>query len=154
MPLYLGVMSHASNPPPPTDRASLCSFGCPETQSIDQASLERRDPPASGSLVLWIKVCYTMLLITTPERSRQKCFSKFKVSLCYTQSSRLPQATWWNLLSEPPETWAVLILQEVVCLPCKHENTSSVPGTPTKRWVWWNLYGPTARKAKTSSSFS
>jgi hypothetical protein len=41
------------------DRVSLCSPGCPGTHSIDQAGLEPRNPPASGSRVLGLKVCVT-----------------------------------------------------------------------------------------------
>jgi hypothetical protein len=39
------------------DRVSLCHPGCPETHSVDQAGLELRDPPASASEVLGLKVC-------------------------------------------------------------------------------------------------
>jgi hypothetical protein len=35
---------------------SLCSPGCPETHSVDQAGL---DPPASASQVLGLKACAT-----------------------------------------------------------------------------------------------
>jgi hypothetical protein len=41
------------------DRVSLCSLGCPETHSVDQAGLELRNPPASASQVLGLKVCAT-----------------------------------------------------------------------------------------------
>jgi hypothetical protein len=41
------------------DRVSLCSPGCPGTHSVDQASLEFRNPPASASRVLGLKVCVT-----------------------------------------------------------------------------------------------
>jgi hypothetical protein len=34
------------------DRVSLCSPGCPETHSVDQAGLELRNPPACASRVL------------------------------------------------------------------------------------------------------
>jgi hypothetical protein len=37
-------------------RVSLCSPGCPGTHSVDQAGLEFRDPPASASRVLGLKV--------------------------------------------------------------------------------------------------
>jgi hypothetical protein len=43
------------------DRVSLCSPGCPGTHFVDQAGLELRNPPASASQVLGLKVC-----ITTP----------------------------------------------------------------------------------------
>jgi hypothetical protein len=41
------------------DRVSLCSPGCPGTHSVDQAGLERRNPPASTSQVLGLKACAT-----------------------------------------------------------------------------------------------
>jgi hypothetical protein len=42
------------------DRVSLYSPGCLETHSVDQASLELRNPPASASQVLGLKACATM----------------------------------------------------------------------------------------------
>ena len=41
------------------DRVSLYSLGCPGTHSVDQAGLELRNPPASASQVLGLKVCAT-----------------------------------------------------------------------------------------------
>ena len=41
------------------DRVSLCNPGCPRTHSVDQASLELRNPPASASQVLVLKACAT-----------------------------------------------------------------------------------------------
>jgi hypothetical protein len=41
------------------DRISLCSPGCPEIHSVDQAGLELRNPPASASQVLGLKACAT-----------------------------------------------------------------------------------------------
>jgi hypothetical protein len=41
------------------NRVSLCSPGCPGTHSVDQAGLELRNPPASASQVLGLKVCAT-----------------------------------------------------------------------------------------------
>jgi hypothetical protein len=40
-------------------RVSLCSPGCPGTHSVDQAGLKLRNPPASASRVLGLKVCAT-----------------------------------------------------------------------------------------------
>jgi hypothetical protein len=37
------------------DRVSLCSLGCPETHSVEQAGFEFREPPASASQVLGLK---------------------------------------------------------------------------------------------------
>jgi hypothetical protein len=42
------------------DRVSLYSPGCPGTHFVDQAGLELRNPPASASWVLGLKVCATM----------------------------------------------------------------------------------------------
>jgi hypothetical protein len=39
------------------DRVSLDSPGCPGTHSVNQAGLELRNPPASASQVLGLKVC-------------------------------------------------------------------------------------------------
>jgi hypothetical protein len=41
------------------DRVSLYIPGCPGTHSVDQAGLELRNPPASASQVLGLKVCAT-----------------------------------------------------------------------------------------------
>jgi hypothetical protein len=41
------------------DRVSLYSPGCPGTHFVDQAGLELRNPPASASRVLGLKVCAT-----------------------------------------------------------------------------------------------
>jgi hypothetical protein len=41
------------------DRVSLYSHGCPGTHFVDQAGLELRNPPASASQVLGLKVCAT-----------------------------------------------------------------------------------------------
>jgi hypothetical protein len=38
------------------DRVSLCSPGCLGTHSVDQDGLELRNPPASASQVLGLKV--------------------------------------------------------------------------------------------------
>jgi hypothetical protein len=42
------------------DRVSLYSPGCPESHFVDQAGLELRNPPASASQVLELKVCTTI----------------------------------------------------------------------------------------------
>jgi hypothetical protein len=39
------------------DRVSLCSPGCPGTHSVDRAGLGLRNPPASASQVLGLKMC-------------------------------------------------------------------------------------------------
>jgi hypothetical protein len=41
------------------DRVSLYSPSCPGTHFVDQAGLELRNPPASASQVLGLKVCAT-----------------------------------------------------------------------------------------------
>jgi hypothetical protein len=41
------------------DRVSMCSPGCRRTHFVDQAGLNLRNPPASASQVLGLKVCAT-----------------------------------------------------------------------------------------------
>jgi hypothetical protein len=41
------------------DRVSLCRPGCPGTHSVEQAALELRNPPASASQVLGLKLYAT-----------------------------------------------------------------------------------------------
>ena len=41
------------------DRVSLYRPGCPGTHSVDQAGIELRNPPASASQVLGLKVSTT-----------------------------------------------------------------------------------------------
>jgi hypothetical protein len=41
------------------DRVFLYSPGCPGTHSVDQVGLKPRNPPASVSQVLGLKVCAT-----------------------------------------------------------------------------------------------
>jgi hypothetical protein len=47
------------------NRVSLFSPGCPGTHSVDQAGLELRNPPASASQVLGLKVCATTTRLST-----------------------------------------------------------------------------------------
>jgi hypothetical protein len=42
---------------------SVYNLGCSGTHSVDQAGLELRDPPASASQVLGLKVCATTWLL-------------------------------------------------------------------------------------------
>jgi hypothetical protein len=42
---------------------SLCSFSCPGTLSVDQASLDLRDWPVSASRVLGIKMCAPSVIL-------------------------------------------------------------------------------------------
>ena len=54
-------MAHAFNSSTREAEAGrfLCNPDCPGTHSVDQAGLELRDPPASASQVLGLKVCVT-----------------------------------------------------------------------------------------------
>jgi hypothetical protein len=58
------------------DRVSLCSSGCPRTHSVDQAGLQLRNPPASASQVLGLKVC-----ATNTQLSQQTFKDNFSVPL-------------------------------------------------------------------------
>jgi hypothetical protein len=57
------------------DRVSLCSPGYPGTHSVAQAGLELRNPPASASQVLGLKVC------GTTARLRFMCYDIHKQSI-------------------------------------------------------------------------
>jgi hypothetical protein len=64
------------------DRVSLCSLGCPGTHSIDQAGLELRNPPASASQVLGLKVCATTpsLRFLLLFKKKKKTFLMFDIN--------------------------------------------------------------------------
>jgi hypothetical protein len=46
------------------NRVSLCSPGYPGTHSVDQAGLTLRNPPASASQMLGLKVCAIIARLT------------------------------------------------------------------------------------------
>ena len=80
------------------DRVSPYSPGCPGTHSVDQAGLELRNPLASASPVLGLKVCATaarlFLRIDTsqPHSSPMKqCCSNFQLRMLKCHMPR----TWW-----------------------------------------------------------
>jgi hypothetical protein len=55
------------------DRISLYSPDCPGTHSVDQAGLELRNPPASASQVLGIKIkCFNPGFKKLPQRYNQR----------------------------------------------------------------------------------
>jgi hypothetical protein len=56
------------------DRVPLYSPGCPGTHSVGQAGLELRNPPASASQVLGLKVCTTTAWL-------QSVFKKKKIKV-------------------------------------------------------------------------
>jgi hypothetical protein len=56
------------------DRVSLYSPGCPGTHFVDQAGLELRNPPASASRVLGLKVCATTMGCHIPFAIESHCF--------------------------------------------------------------------------------
>ena len=69
------------------DRVSLCSPGCPETHSVDQAGLELKNPPASASQVLGLKGRFI-----TPPRSSASTLGLFEEKLLVTQYES--RSTW------------------------------------------------------------
>jgi hypothetical protein len=83
------------------DRVSLCSPGCPETHSVDQAGLELRNPPASASQVLGLKAC-----ATTPSFNNvyyfcfivcfycYACVQKLLLHICSKHSAELSYLHW------------------------------------------------------------
>ena len=81
------------------DRVSLYSPGCPGTHSVDQAGLELRNPPASASQVLGLKVCtnnwpvspvdWGASIYTSSERSPE-----FQISLQMVVSHHVVAGIW------------------------------------------------------------
>jgi hypothetical protein len=76
------------------DRVSLNSPGCPGTHFVDQAGLELRNPPASASQVLGLKVCTTTVRLpfyfkarSLPEPGAHR--------LSYLQGLSLSSQCWW-----------------------------------------------------------
>jgi hypothetical protein len=60
------------------DRVSLYSPGCPGTHFVDQAGLELRNPPASASQVLGLKVCATTAPLSLSFKDNIPLFLKNK----------------------------------------------------------------------------
>jgi hypothetical protein len=58
------------------DRVSLYSPGCPGTHFVDQAGLELRNPPASASRVLGLKVCATTSQVAEDQEPALPSFPK------------------------------------------------------------------------------
>jgi hypothetical protein len=70
----------------PRDRVSLCSPGCPGTHSVDQAGLELRNPPASASQVLGLKIYflfYVYLLLRGQKGALEILELEFGMTLNY-----------------------------------------------------------------------
>jgi hypothetical protein len=75
------------------DKVSLCSPGCPETHSVDQASLELRNLPASASQVLGLKACATTAWLNLSFKSFFKVkniFIQFEIFSSPISSQILP----------------------------------------------------------------
>lgn len=90
------------------DRVSLCSLGCPGTQSVDQADRKLRDPPAAASLVpedcmFWDRFLPTFLPSFPPFTGMSTVLGVFLKSsvihLCIVQST-LPCREGRTLLHE------------------------------------------------------
>jgi hypothetical protein len=83
------------------DKVSLCSPGCPGTHSVDQAGLELRNPPASASQVLGLKVCATTPGSESPvrmEHLQNNSASDAQESLWKTAGKSLRARATRNLL--------------------------------------------------------
>ena len=64
------------------DRVSLYSPGCPGTHSVDQAGLELRNPPASASQVLGLKVYTTAWLRMILKTVKLLCYRSVMMHIC------------------------------------------------------------------------
>ena len=71
------------------DTVSLCSPGCPGIHFVDQAGFELRNPPASASQVLGLKVC-----TTTPGMLFHYC--RVDTDDVFIPSSQPPKNTYVN----------------------------------------------------------
>ena len=98
------------------DRVSLCSPGCPGTHSVDQAGLELRDPPASASQVLGLKVCATKLVLMPLQGILSRGFVCLFVCLflsilglfhCLGNSGILSWSSWDFIHQAGPFHWLV-----------------------------------------------
>ena len=77
------------------DRVSLYSPGCPGTHSVDQAGgLELRNPPASASQVLGLKVCATTARLLL-------CLNPSLVPVSSKLSPRSPVEPCWPVYLQP-----------------------------------------------------
>jgi hypothetical protein len=76
------------------DRVTLCSPGCPEIHSVDQAGLELRNLPASASQVLGLKVCATTARLGT--------------------SSKILSKAWKSTFSTHPEAFSLSERSEII----------------------------------------
>jgi hypothetical protein len=85
------------------DRVSLYSPGCPGTHFVDQAGLELRNPPASASQVLGLKVsCQEFILV------RAEPLWKKKVDPRKEQAAKDRLKKWIRKLEKPPKNWFLL----------------------------------------------
>jgi hypothetical protein len=75
------------------DRVSLYSSGCPGTHFVDQAGLELRNPPASASRVLGLKVCATTPGLTLDffKLIFLRFFFTFEIMCMWVQVSQRPE---------------------------------------------------------------
>jgi hypothetical protein len=65
------------------DRVSLCTLDSPGTHSVDQAGLELRNPPASTSQVLVLKVCATTAWLIYNFLENAKCLQVLWTDISY-----------------------------------------------------------------------
>ena len=73
------------------DLVSLCSPGCPGTDSVDQADLELRNLPATASWVLGLKACATKLSVFQGDRTKSLVWDPPAVpSLPYQENKFCP----------------------------------------------------------------
>jgi hypothetical protein len=96
------------------DRVSLYSPGCPGTQFVDQAGLKLRNPPASASQMLGLKVCATTaqqcLYSYTQSFSFHSIYFIFRVSKLRTDISvfYLPLLCCYSICQIWLQSWKAL----------------------------------------------
>jgi hypothetical protein len=127
------------------DKVSLCSPGCPGTHSVDQAILELRNPPASASQVLGLKVCATT---TWPKRLfltggrvesntatgkiNAKVHEQLKMELPHDHASLLQGLFCKNSISYHRETFTFMFIATLFTISRKWSQTSC---SSADRWI-------------------
>jgi hypothetical protein len=78
-------------------KISLWSPGCPRTNSLSQAGLKFRDPPASASQVLGLKPPHQLLQSNSKSNSLKKSYSHAIGTQVFKAGRPRIQRTVWSL---------------------------------------------------------
>jgi hypothetical protein len=122
------------------DRVSLCSPGCPETHSVDQAGLELRNLPASASPVLELKVYSTTTLRSDTSNLPWLTCPYFQSQLNISNSVLNLIAQLPLVLAKHPKSALSLVMFLISCLLPQAELGNQPMTTPPEfSHGWWFL---------------